>query len=87
MKAHVNADETYLLRVKTVLDLTKRARELFMSLKIDEKQQLLNFVFSNLKLDRKTLFAILVVPFSPRLATSYHPKDFWVHDANLRQMD
>ena len=45
MKAHVNADETCLLTAKTVLDLAKRAKELFMSSKLKEKQQLLNSSF------------------------------------------
>ena len=55
MKAHVNADETCLITAKTVLDLAKRAKEIFMSSKLSEKQQLLNFVFSNLKLEGKKL--------------------------------
>ena len=63
MKAHVNADETYLITAKTVLDLAKRAKELFMSSKLIGKQQLLNFVFSNLKLDGKKLSVTLREPF------------------------
>ena len=64
MKAHVNADETCLITAKTVLDLAKRAKEIFMSSKLPEKQQLLNFVFSNLKLDGKKLLVTLREPFS-----------------------
>ncbi len=40
MEAHVNADETCIITAKTVLDLAKRAKELFMSLKLVEKQEL-----------------------------------------------
>ncbi len=63
MTAHVNADETCLITAKTVLDLTKRAKELFMSSKMGEKQQLLDLVFSNLKLDGKKLLVTLREPF------------------------
>jgi len=68
MEAHVNAD---IITAKTVLDLSKRAKELFMSSKLGEKQQLLNFVFSNLKLDGKRLLVTLREPFLT-LATMPH---------------
>lgn len=77
MTAHVNADETCLITAKTVLDLAKRAKELFMSSKMGEKQQLLDLVFSNLKLDGKKLSTTLHEPFSTILAVSHQP-------ANLR---
>ncbi len=77
MKAHVNADETCLITAKTVLDLAKRAKEIFISSNLAEKQQLLNFVFSNLKLDGKKLLVTLREPFSTLLAVSHQP-------ANLR---
>ncbi len=87
MKAHVNADETCLITAKTVLDLAKRAKELFMSSKLEEKQQLLNFVFSNLKLDGKRLAVTLREPFSTILAVSHQPVDLRMQDSNLRPMD
>ena len=58
MKAHVNADETCLITAKTVLGLAKRAKEIFISSKMPEKQQLLNFVFLNLKLGKKLLVTL-----------------------------
>src|SRR5690606_20218912 len=80
MEAHVNADETCIITAKTVLDLAKRAKELFMSSKLGEKQQLLNFIFSNFQLEGKKL---LVTPREPSLtltAMSHQP-------ANLRMLD
>jgi hypothetical protein len=77
MQAHVNADETCLITAKTVLDLAKRAKDIFMSSKLAEKQQLLNLVFSNLKLDGKKLLVTLREPFSTLIAVSHQP-------ANLR---
>ena len=71
MTAHVNADETCLITAKTVLDLAKRAKELFTSSKMGEKQQLLNLIFANLKLDGKKLSATLREPFSTLIAVSH----------------
>lgn len=73
MVAHVNADETCLITAKTVLDLAKRAKELFESSKLSEKQQLLNLVFSNLKLDEKKLLVTLREPFLTLCAMSHQP--------------
>lgn len=87
MKAHVNADETCLITAKTVLDLAKRAKELFISSKMPEKQQLLNLVFSNLKLDGKKLLVTLREPFLTLCAMSYQPANLRVQDSNLRPMD
>lgn len=80
IKAHVNADETCLITAQTLLDLAKRAKELFESSKLPEKQQLLNFVFSNLKLDGKKLLVILREPFLTLCAMSHQP-------ANLKLLD
>lgn len=73
MKAHVNADETCLITAKTGLDLAKRAKEIFISSKLPEKQQLLNLVFSNLKLDGKKLLVTLRELFLTLCAMSHQP--------------
>ncbi len=80
MVAHVNANETCLITTKTVLCLAKRAKELFTSSKMVEKQELLNLVFSNLKLDGKKLLVTLREPFLTLCAMSHQP-------ANLRMLD
>lgn len=87
MKAHVNADETCLITAKTVLDLAKRAKEIFISSKMPEKQQLLNFVFSNLKLDGKKLLVTLREPFLTLTAMSHQPANLRRWDSNPRPMD
>jgi hypothetical protein len=87
MKAHVNADETCLITAKTVLDLAKRAKELFMSSNLSEKQQLLDLVFSNLKLDGKKVSATLREPFLTLCAVSHQPKDLRMLDSNQRPTD
>jgi site-specific DNA recombinase len=48
---------------RQVLELARRAREIFMSSKLDEKQQLLRFFFSNLQLNEEKLDVELKMPF------------------------
>lgn len=53
MKEHVDGDENCLITAKTVLSLEKQAKDIFMSSKMEKKQQLLSLTFSNLQLDHK----------------------------------
>ena len=73
MEAHIDADETCLLTIKTVVDLARRAKEIYLSSNFDEKQELLNLVFSNLKLRDKRLLVTLREPFSLPMAASHQP--------------
>lgn len=45
MERHVNADESFQVTANMVLSLARRAREIFESSEVEEKRQLLNFVF------------------------------------------
>lgn len=82
MRKDINGDEKCLIKAKTVLDLAKGAREIFMSSKLKEKQQLLNFVFSNLKLDGKRLSVTLREPFSTLIAVSHQAANLRILDSN-----
>lgn len=72
MQSHVQADESCLVTIRLVLALAKDAREIFESSNVDEKRELLNFVFdlfcsekallSNLKLDGENLHLELKEP-------------------------
>lgn len=53
-----------------VLNLARRAREIFESSEVDEKRQLLNFVFQNLDLKDKRLSITLREPFKIKKDTS-----------------
>ncbi|PCI95390.1 hypothetical protein COB11_02420 [Candidatus Aerophobetes bacterium] len=66
--------KTVFITAETALDLAQGAKEIFMSSKLKEKQQLLNFVFSNLKLDGKKLLVTLGESFSTLLAVSHQPE-------------
>ncbi|MEI8328402.1 MAG: hypothetical protein WCG14_00140 [Chlamydiia bacterium] len=73
MVTHVDSDKTSLITVKTVLDLAKRAKEIYESSKVDEKRQILNFLFSNLEIKDKKAIITLREPFDKLLAVSDHP--------------
>lgn len=84
MQAHISGDETYLITVETVLGLAKRAREIFDSSNFDEKRQLLNFVYSNLKLDDGKLLVEMKEPFLSMANHSDQPEWLGRKDSNLR---
>jgi site-specific DNA recombinase len=63
IKSYDNGSKAELVAAREVLDLAQNAREIFMSSKLDEKQQLLGFFFSNLRLDREKFDVELREPF------------------------
>lgn len=63
MEKHVNADESFHVTANMVLSLAQRSREIFESSEVDEKRQLLNFVFQNFELKDKKLSVTLREPF------------------------
>lgn len=63
MERHVNADESFHVTANMVLSLAQRSREIFESSEVDEKRQLLNFVFQNFELKDKKLSITLREPF------------------------
>ncbi len=77
MKAHVNADESCLITAQTVLSLAQQSKELFLGSKMNEKQQLLNFMVSNFKLNGDKLDLELKEPFSIFAKMSDQPE--WLH--------
>lgn len=84
MAAHVDADKASLITVKTVLDLAKRAKEIYESSKVEEKRQLLNFLFSNLEMKDKKAILTLREPFDKLVAVSDHPMCRKRWDSNPR---
>ena len=61
-----------------VLSLAQRSRELFESSEVDEKRQLLNFVFQNLELKEKKLSVTLREPFKMIKDASLLGKRPWI---------
>ena len=52
-----------------------------------EKQQLLNFVFSNFQLEGKRLLVTLREPFLTLSTMPHQPVSLRVNDSNIRPMD
>ena len=63
MKRLNNANKNYYITANTILSLAQRASEIFESSEIEEKRQLVNFVFQNLQLDGKRLLFKTKAPF------------------------
>ncbi len=63
IKSYDQGNKAELIAAKEILYLAKNAKDLFMSSKLDEKQQLLGFFFSNLELNDEKLDVVLREPF------------------------
>jgi len=63
IQRYTDADENYYLTANILLNLAKKAYEIFESSEIPEKRQLLNFLLQNLKLQGKKLLFELKTPF------------------------
>lgn len=84
MKRHEAADLNFHVTANIVLKLAARARELFESSEVEEKRQLLNFVFQNLRLDKKTLLVTTHEPFSMVMGYKQCPTDWRWRESNSR---
>ncbi|MBP9773116.1 MAG: recombinase family protein [Candidatus Peribacteraceae bacterium] len=63
LKSHHEADEQFHMTASYVLELAKRASELFMSSQPDQKNRLMRFVFANAKVEGNHLYYKLKKPF------------------------
>ena len=82
METHIDADETCLLTMKAVVDLARRAKEIYLSANLDEKREVLHLVFSNLTLEEERLLVTLREPFSLLMAASHQPMYLRMLDSN-----
>jgi len=73
--------------VSALLDIASNAHDLFVSSEIEEKRQLMGFVFSNLKIRGKNLEYSMRRPFNMLVNTSNRQE--WLHglDSNQRPID
>ena len=78
------ADQNFYVTANMVLKLAARARQLFESSEVDEKRGLLNFVFQNLHLDKKTLLINTHEPFSTIMGYKQCPTNWRWRDSNSR---
>ncbi|MDD5639295.1 MAG: hypothetical protein PHR47_00615 [Candidatus Pacebacteria bacterium] len=67
-----NCDKKYYITANTILSLTQRAPQIFENSEIEEKRQILNFVFLNLQLDGKELVFKAKTPLAEVSACNNH---------------
>ena len=85
MARHEKADHNFYATANMVMNLAARAREIFEGSEVDEKRQLLNFVFQNLKLDGKNLSIDTCEPFTTLVDYKKSPKGWGRLDSNQRR--
>ena len=79
LEEHTEADENYLVAASTVLNLAKRALEIFKSSEVPEKRALLNFLLQNSTVDGKIPSYTLRSPFDTIYAFAKRPTGLrWV---------
>lgn len=84
MKRHEVADENFHVTANLVLKLASHARELFESSEVDEKRQLLNFVFQNLQLRDLSLSIQVHEPFNMMMDYKSCPTNWRWRESNSR---
>lgn len=67
---HSAADEHFYLTANMMLNIAKRAKDIFVSSEVEEKRQFLGFLLQNCMLDGKNLEFSMVSPFN--LIAQYH---------------
>lgn len=85
MSKHEKADQAFHITANHVMHLAKKAWDLFRSSEVDEKRQLLNFVFQNLHLEGKKLVVTLAEPFNLFVEVNNCPKGWGWLDSNQRR--
>lgn len=73
LEDHTEADESYYIAASTVLNLAKRALDIFESSEVPEKRALLNFLLQNCTVDGKTPAFSLRSPFDTILTFANQP--------------
>ena len=87
MARHEEADHNFHTTANMVMNLAARARKIFESSEVDEKRQLLNFVFQNLRLEGKNLLINTFEPFTTLVDYKRCPKEWGRLDSNQRRRE
>lgn len=78
IEQHEKGQDEFRVTVESLLSLMSRANEIFERSEIDQKRQLIAFVFSNLRLRGKKLEFVLRSPF--HLMTNRPTYSSWLGD-------
>ena len=84
MKQHEKADQNFYITANLVMNLAARAKELFESSEVDEKRQLLNLMFQNLKLNGKNMPTQVCEPFNTMIGYKECPTNWRWRESNSR---
>jgi len=79
-----HAECGFYVTANMVLNLAERAREIFESSEVDEKRELLNLVFQNLKLEGKKMLTEICEPFSTMIGYREGPTNWRWRELNSR---
>jgi cytidylate kinase len=72
MQDHSEADKDFYLVANMVMNLAKRARDIFESSEPEEKNELLKYLLQNCELDGRNLVYKLKAPYQTMLLASNH---------------
>ena len=73
LEEHTQADHEYHITVSRVLDLAKRASQIFESSEVNEKRQILGILLSNCRISEGKLLWELKSPFDVIASAQHHP--------------
>jgi site-specific DNA recombinase len=82
---YTKADHEYHIHVETVLNLSRRIKDIFESSEIQEKRAILNFILQNPVVEGKKLEFTMRKPFNTVLELASCPNGLRLLDSNLRQ--
>ena len=83
LEQHTDADYDYSTQVATVLDLSRRIKEIFESSETEEKRQILNYLLQNPTVKGKKLEFELRKPYNLVLELASCPDWLREQDSNL----
>lgn len=78
------AENSYYVTAKYLLDLTNRIHDLFIGSEVEEKRHLIKLILSNLELNDENIVCNVVSPFDLILKMSDDPLWLGRKDSNLR---
>ena len=87
MERHEKADKNFYITANLVMNLASRAREIFESSEADEKRQLLDLMFQNLKLQDASLSVQVREPFLTMMDFKNRPGEWGRLDSNQRSRE
>ncbi|MBS4168356.1 hypothetical protein PARA125_000991 [Parachlamydia sp. AcF125] len=81
---HAVAGQNFYITANMVMNLAAPAREIFESSEVEEKRELVNLMFQNLKLERKKMLTDIREPFSKMIGYKDHPTNWRWRELNSR---